>query len=84
MQVFTERVILQTDHAGHLTRLPKLPSNARVEAIFIVLDQKPQRKPHEDIMGKTLITGDIFSSVPESDWNLTAWLFLIPIYGFGG
>ena len=39
MQVFTERVILQTDHAGHLTKLPMLPSNARVEAIFIVLDQ---------------------------------------------
>jgi len=74
MQVFTERVILQTDQSGHLTTLPKLPSNARVEAIFIILDQdikvKSRRRPHVDIVGKTLIKGDIFTSAPESDWNL--------------
>jgi len=74
MQVFTERVILETDQAGHLTKLPKLPSNARVEAIFIILDQdikiKPRRRPHADIIGKTLFLGDIFTSAPESDWNL--------------
>ena len=39
MQVLTERVILETDQAGHLSQLPKLPSNARVEAIFIILKQ---------------------------------------------
>ena len=75
MQVFTERAILQTDQSGHLTSMPKLPSNARVEAIFIVLDQdikaeQPRRRPHNDIIGKTLIKGDIFTSAPESDWNL--------------
>ncbi len=74
MQVFTERVILKTDQFGHLKTLPKLPSNARVEAIFIILDQdikvKPRRRPHADIIGKTQFLDDIFTSVPESDWNL--------------
>ena len=74
MQVLTERVILETDQAGHLTQLPKLPSNARVEAIFIILDQrldiKPLRRPHADIIGRTRFLRDIFTSVPESDWNL--------------
>ena len=75
MQVLTERVILETDQAGHLTQLPKLPSNARVEALFIILEQnfniKPRRRPHADIIGKTqLLSGEILTSVPESDWNL--------------
>jgi hypothetical protein len=74
MQHLTERVILKTDQAGRLTKLPKLPSNARVEAIFIVLDQdlndKPRRRPHADIIGKTQFLGDIFSTAPQSDWNL--------------
>jgi hypothetical protein len=72
MQVLTERVILETDQAGHLTELPKLPSNVRVEAIFIILDQQrpnnsPVRRPHADIIGKTRFLDDVFTSVPESD-----------------
>ncbi len=74
MQVLTEWVILETDQAGHLSQLPKLPSNARIEAIFIILEQrpniKPVRRPHADIIGRTRFLGDIFTSVPESDWNL--------------
>lgn len=74
MQVLTERVILETDQTGHLLHLPQLPSNARVEAIFMVLGQrddvKPQRRPHADILGGTQFLGDVFSSAPESDWNL--------------
>lgn len=74
MQVLTERVILETDQTGHLIELPKLPCNARVEAIFIVLSQrrgdKPKRRPHADIIGGTQFLGDVFTSVPESDWNL--------------
>ena len=75
MQVLTERVILETDQAGHLTQLPTLPSNARIEAIFIILDQRldimPRRRPHADIIGRTQFFGDVFTSVPESDWNLS-------------
>jgi hypothetical protein len=74
MQVLTERVFLETDQTGHLTQLPKLPSNARVEAIFIILDQdlnfKPRRRPHAEIIGKTRIQGEIFTSASESDWDL--------------
>ncbi|MDO9163958.1 MAG: hypothetical protein Q8N35_18520 [Methylococcaceae bacterium] len=74
MQVLTERVILETDQAGHLIELPKLPCNVRVEAIFIVLGQrhgvKPRRRPHADIFGRTQFLGDVFTSVPEADWNL--------------
>ena len=77
MQVLTERVILETDRAGHLTRLPTLPPNRRVEAIFMILDEpeasvKPRRRPHVDIIGKTQIVGDIMDSVPVSDWDLLA------------
>lgn len=74
MQLLTERVILETDQAGYLTQLPRFPSNARVEAIFIILDQdaktKPRRRPHADIIGKTQFLGDIITSAPESDWDL--------------
>jgi hypothetical protein len=74
MQLLTERVILETDQAGHLSHLPKFPSNARVEALFIILEQdiniKPRRRPHADIIGKTQFLGDIFSSASESDWDL--------------
>ncbi len=45
MQVLTERVILETDQTGHLIELPKLPCNAHVEAIFIVLSQRHDDKP---------------------------------------
>lgn len=36
-----ERLIATTDAEGHLTGLPKLPPNKRVEAIFLVLDDAP-------------------------------------------
>ncbi len=75
MQVLTERVILETDLGGNLIHPPKLPSNARIEAIFMILDQEPpvnskRRRPHADIAGKTVFLGDVFTSVPEYDWNL--------------
>jgi hypothetical protein len=66
MQLLIERVILETDQPGHLTQLPRFPSNARVEAIFIILDKdvktKPRRRPHADIIGKTQLLGDIIIS----------------------
>jgi hypothetical protein len=71
--MYAERMIVETDRAGNLKQQPKLPANCRIEAIFLVMDeQQPQalRQPHPDIAGKTLILGDIFSSVPEADWDL--------------
>lgn len=68
-----ERVILTTDAEGKLSPLPKLPPNARVEAIFIVLDANAEggalRRPHPDIAGKARVLGDIFDSAAPSDWH---------------
>lgn len=68
-----ERVILTTDPAGNLSPLPKLPPNARIEAIFIVLDAEVEgvalRRPHADIAGKARVLGDIFDSAAPSDWH---------------
>ncbi len=30
----------------------------------------PLRRPHPDIAGKLLINGNIFDSIPSSDWDL--------------
>lgn len=71
--IYAERMIVETDIAGNIKQLPKLPANSRIEAIFLVMDEQPQplRQPHPDIASKTRILGDIFSSVPETDWNLS-------------
>jgi len=69
-----EKIILETDQQGNLLQIPKLPPNAQLEAIFLVLNQLPpppkRRKPSTLIAGKGKIVGDIISSaVPESEWD---------------
>jgi hypothetical protein len=68
-----ERLILETDGHGHLTQQPKLPANARLEAIFLVLEELPRnkkRQPPSEIAGKGKILGDIISPViPPEDWD---------------
>ncbi len=61
----------------HLTlKLPAHFNNHRVEVIVLELEAGTPapggRQPHPDIAGKLEIAGDIFSSVPESDWDLPA------------
>ncbi len=73
--MFTERLLLETDTAGNLKGIPKLPPNKKVEVIFLIMDKPGQkictrRSPHLDIAGKTRIMGNIFDSAPENDWNL--------------
>ncbi|WP_394754386.1 hypothetical protein [Crenothrix sp.] len=72
--LYAERMIIETDTAGNLKQLPKLPANSQIEAIFLVMEEQSQavRQPHPDIAGKTIVVGDIFSSVSETDWNLPA------------
>lgn len=41
-----------------------------VEELTEQLAKQPKRYPHADIAGKIKIVGNIFSSAPESDWNL--------------
>lgn len=73
-----ERIILETDTQGNIKNAPKLPPNRHVEAIFLVLDEseaeaasRPRRRPHQDIAGRLRILGDVMSSVPDSEWNLS-------------
>jgi hypothetical protein len=69
-----EKIILETDQQGNLLQIPKLPPNAQLEAIFLVLNQLPpqlkRRKPSVLIAGKGKIVGDIVASgALESEWD---------------
>ena len=74
--MYAERLILETDMMGKLKRVPKLPPNKKLEAIFLVISENAVftealcRVPHPDIAGKVVIKGDIMSSVPCSSWDL--------------
>ncbi len=46
--IYAERMIVETDIAGNIKQLPKLPANSRIEAIFLVMD-KP-RLSHKKII----------------------------------
>ncbi len=68
--MLAEKVILETNQDGEIIGLPKLPPNAQLEAIFLVLNQnlkKQRRVPSVKIAGKGKITGDIISPVVEAD-----------------
>jgi len=70
--MYAERLILETDSAGNLKYLPKLPANKQFETIFLVLkdvNNSVKRSPHPEIAGKVKIIGDIFDSVPSSEWD---------------
>lgn len=71
----TKKMILKTDNNGYLIDQPQLPPNARMEAIFLVLENKKQIKtkkhPSKKIFGKGKITGDIMTPVvPDEDWEV--------------
>jgi hypothetical protein len=70
-----EHLILETDAAGNLKQVPKLPPNKQIEVTFLVLGDLTRngvkrRTPHPDIAGQVEILGNIFDSVPSIDWNL--------------
>ncbi len=74
--MYAERLILETDLSGNLKKMPKLPPNKQVEAIFLVISESTssvpvRRTPHPDIAGKVVIKGDIMSSAPSSSWALS-------------
>jgi hypothetical protein len=74
VQMFAERMIIETDETGAIKDLPNLPPHSKVEAIYLVLEQNSsevvvQRKPHLEIVGQMEITGDIMESSPVSDWG---------------
>ena len=72
--MYAERLILETDTAGHIKHIPILPANKKFEAIFLVLTEiaqpKLRRQPHPDIAGKGKVVGNIIDTIPAIDWNL--------------
>ena len=67
------RALLETDEKGHLSALPPLPPNAKLEAIFLVLDAgRPGRTRTPPPELATLrIVGDVVAPAVElQDWNL--------------
>ena len=73
--MYAERLTLETDTHGHLKQLPQLPPNAQLEAIFLVLKERPQRlplrKPSAKIAGRGQILGDLVASVTAmEDWEV--------------
>ncbi len=64
-------IVISTERRRYL---PKLPANKQFETIFFVLKdvtKRVKRTPHPDIAGKVKIMGDIFESVPSSDWDFS-------------
>jgi hypothetical protein len=71
--LYAERLIVETDAQGYLSDLPKLPPNAKVEVIMLILEENTplRRQPHPSIAGQGKILGDIISpAVPEEDWDV--------------
>ncbi|CAK8713480.1 hypothetical protein GCAAIG_02800 [Candidatus Electronema halotolerans] len=71
----TKRIILETDQHGRLLHQPQLPPNIRMEAIFLLPEDrkkaKKRRKPSFAISGKGKILGDIVSpAAPPEDWDI--------------
>lgn len=70
-----EKMLVETDQYGRLLQQPQLPPNARMEAIFLLLEDnrkggKAIRKPSIKIMGKGKILGDIMAPVVAlEDWE---------------
>ena len=73
--MYAKRVILETNPAGKIKNLPTLPTNKKLEAIFLVIDDtatpEKKRTPHQDISGKIKIKGDLFSTTSSTDWEFS-------------
>lgn len=74
--MLAEKLILETDAQGRLKHIPTLPANARLEAIFLVLQENPntqvRRTPSPKIAGQGEILGDIMTPVVAPDeWTPT-------------
>lgn len=67
-----EKWVLETDAKGELHGLPP---NSKVEVILVLNPaqgnlSKAKRKPHNKLLGKTQILGDIIEpAVPLADWD---------------
>jgi hypothetical protein len=68
------RLLLTTDNDGRIQEIPPLPPNARLEAIFLVVEQgqpaPAKRRPSPRIAGLGAIHGDLIAPVVDvDDWD---------------
>jgi len=64
--MYAERLVLNTDSAGHLMSLPVLPANTRIEAIFLVLDKANKHSIHDQ--------SETMAFANHSASNIPEWL----------
>ncbi len=67
------RALLETDENGHLNAVPPLPSHAKVEAIFLVLDAERigrARTPPPELAALRIIGDVVAPAVELQDWHL--------------
>jgi hypothetical protein len=67
-----KRAMLETDGQGRLKSVPSLPPDAKIEAIFLVLEPGSSlatRTPPPELAGLKIV-GDILSpAIEEGDWG---------------
>lgn len=73
--MYAERLMVETDVGGKLKSMPVLPPNKHFEAIFLQIDDdiappRVRRRPHPDLVGGLVISGDVLDSAPVEDWGL--------------
>jgi hypothetical protein len=70
------RVVIETDGQGRPKDLPPLPPHAKVEAIFLVLDEeaKPvtERRPPPSLAGLKIVGDIVAPAVDETDWTMNS------------
>jgi hypothetical protein len=68
------RTVIETDEHGRPKEMPILPPHARVEAIFLVLDEEPAsivpRRPPPSLAGIKILGDIVAPAFDESDWSL--------------
>jgi hypothetical protein len=69
-----KRMVLETDGQGRLKSVPALPPDAKVEAIFVVLEPASGnvvRQPPPELAGIKFLGDVIAPAIEPDDWAFT-------------
>jgi hypothetical protein len=70
------RVLIETDGQGRPKDLPILPAHAKLEAIFLVLDEeaKPvmERRPPPSLAGLKIVGDIVAPAIDQTDWTMSS------------
>lgn len=69
----TKRFMLETDSQGRLKRVPALPPDSKIEAIFSVLEPtsgKVVRQPPPELAGIKFLSDVVTPAIDRDDWVL--------------